>query len=145
MLRTFVLITLFGGLTACEKEGANFASLCTEVMSRDAPEGEVRIYNLDESLPDQACSCFAKTTVERNPDDLSLFGNIFYDIKRIQNRETATADEAFDLLVTELRTSDRVPVYGILSSNRGIDQINRLRNDFAYAGRLAARSEDCSL
>ena len=70
-IRLRMLITLFGGLTACEKEGANFASLCTEVMSRDAPEGEVRIYNLDESLPDQACSCFAKTTVERNPDDLS--------------------------------------------------------------------------
>lgn len=134
--KVLILAAAVSLVSGCESNRRELSKLCHSVMSKDAPIGQVKIYNKDQSFPDKTCSCFSKMETK---DDRITSSLIFYDLLDVQYKNQVTADKAFDVLIRNIQSDGRIRVYGINRRDGGVSKVRALRNRLGAASHLSAQ------
>ena len=141
MLKRLIIIILGAStLSACQSETSKLYELCYQVMSKDAADGNVKIYNTGQAMPRETCQCFSKM---EDSDDRVTSSLIFYDLIDVQRRNDVVADKVFDALANQIRQDGQIRIYGIEQPGGSVGAVYKLKSKVNNASITAGRGGNC--
>lgn len=138
--RLSIIILGVSTLGACQSETSKLGELCYQVMSKDATDGNVKIYNTGQAMPRETCKCFSNMEAS---DDRVTSSLIFYDLIDIQRRDDVVADKVFDALANKIRQDGQIRIYGIEQRGGSVGAVYKLKSKINNASRVAGSGDTC--